>query len=116
MGVITTPEEKNRQILERLAAGGDDLGKPRRVDFAHSFPDEAAATAFSRVMAGRGLRIEIERTGCVPHLPWDVVVSVDMAPELNALTVLESGLGQIAVAHGGRGDGWGCMSGVHDAA
>jgi hypothetical protein len=108
-------EEQNRQVIQRMGEGGDDLKIPRPIDFSHVFADREAAKSFAAEIETRGLRATIEETGCDPERPWDVVVTIDMAPELGALTATERDLGNLACLHGGRADGWGCIRVVDDA-
>ena len=102
-------EDLNRQVLQRMSDDGDDLSVARPVEFSHAFPDAASAGSFAAAVAALGLKSEVERTGCVPELPWDVVVTIEMVPELNAITAAEHDLGVTADSHRGRSDGWGCI-------
>ena len=101
-------ENLNREILQRMREGGDSLLTPRPIDFSHVFPDESAATAFSAAMESQGFTTVLEETGCESELPWDVVVTISMIPDLQALTATELDLNIAAAAHRGRADGWGC--------
>ena len=102
-------EALNRQTLERMKAAGDDLRTVRPVDFSHVFLDAASAEAFAEHVRSRGFRADVEEADCAPGLPWDVTVTIDMAPGLQAVTATEAELNEIAVSYGGRADGWGCL-------
>ena len=81
----------------------------RPVDFSHVFVDEASARSFSAAVQNRGLATEMEKSGCDPEMPWDVVVVVEMIPDLDAINRIEQDLSDLAASHGGRDDGWGCV-------
>lgn len=102
-------EALNRQVLERMQAAGDDLRTVRPVDFSHVFLDASSAEAFAENVRCRGYRAEVEEADCAPGMPWDVTVTIDMAPGLLALSATEAELNGIAVSYGGRSDGWGCL-------
>ena len=109
-------EDLNREILEKMMAGGDDLKMPRPIDFSHAFPDSVSATAFAKALRSRGFLCEIEETRCVPELPWDVVVSIEMVPECRLISEIEHDLGEVASYHSGRADVWGCTRVVGSSA
>lgn len=102
-------KDLNRQVLEQMRDGGDDLRTPRPIDFSHALPDSASAASFAAEMRSRGFASAVEETGCVPDLPWDVVVTITMVPDLQVITDTERDLGEGAAKHGGRADGWGCV-------
>ena len=103
-------EELNRDVLDRMKAAGDDLKTVRPVDFSHVFLDGRSAEAFAEHVHGCALRADVEESGCVPDMPWDVTVTIDMAPSPEAVTATEAELNGIAASYGGRADGWGCLS------
>jgi len=104
------PDDENGDVLRRMQESGDDLSKPRDIDFTVVFPDEAAARAFVGQLHGRDCRVTVERTGTAEGLPWDVLVVKNMVPSHEAITEYEALLESFASQHGGRNDGWGCLS------
>jgi hypothetical protein len=40
------PDDANGDVLRRMEAGGDDLTRPRNIDFAVVFADESSAEKF----------------------------------------------------------------------
>ena len=69
--------------------------------------DTRASTLPATVMGGRKSRLSIERPP-VPGPPWEVNVTIHMAPTLAAMSDFERKLGQQAAVHLGRADGWFC--------
>jgi hypothetical protein len=114
MPVGSNEEDLNREILQKMRDGGDDLKTPRPVDFSHAFPDAASAASFAAELQAQGFQLTMEETGCVPDLLWDVVVTVEMAPSPDVVTATERDLGELASSLGGRADGWGCVRIVAD--
>ena len=103
------PDDENGQVLRQMEESGDDLSKPRDIDFTVVLPDKAAARAFGDYFHARGYGVSAERSGTVPDLPWDVVVVKHMVPTHSGITQFEQELEAVASEHGGRNDGWGCF-------
>lgn len=99
--------EENREILQRLADQGTDLGQPLRIDFEHVFPDLRSARAFCAGIADKA-EIRIERRD--EDNRWDARVSMTMLPSCEDITRVEIALAQRAGEFGGYSDGWGFLS------
>jgi hypothetical protein len=112
--MIELPDDENGDILRRMIAHGDDLSRPRIVDFTQVFPDEASAQAFADRVRLEGLVAEVERTDVAEDLPWDVVIEYPLAPSHTAIAALELKFSKLAGRFGGRIDGWGCENVVAD--
>jgi len=109
MALSLDDEDLNRQVLKQMWESGDDLRTPRPIEFSHALPDAASAASFAGECRSRGFRSAVEETGCVPDLPWDVVVTIEMVPDLHTINETERDLGEAVARHGGRPDGWGCF-------
>ena len=95
----------NEDVLARAAASGDDLTKPRDIEFEHLFPTKMGARRFVAWAEKLGYRCELE-----PHdYDWKVRCTIFMVPELEKVTDRESRLGELAQQMGGRADGWGML-------
>ena len=88
---------------------GDDLSKPRDVDFTVVLPNQAAAQVFGDHWRALGYQVSAEESGAVPDLPWDVVVVRHMVPTHAGIAQFEQELEAVASGLGGRNDGWGCF-------
>jgi hypothetical protein len=108
--VLTPDEELNEQVLQDMRDAGDDLSMVRPVHFQFVFASEEEARAFATDAAARGFLAEVSELddGPAPDLPWDVNVTLELRPDLRSISDHEHGLGQLAAAHHGRGDGWFC--------
>ena len=98
--------DENTAILSGIEADGSDLGSPRRVDFAHVFPERRSADAFAEAATRVGFDVgieEVDREGD----PWDVIASKTMIPSAENITSVEEHLGGMAQENGGAPDGWG---------
>lgn len=104
------PDDENGEVLRRMAEDGDDLSKPRDVDFTVVMPNVKAAQEFSAHFERAGYQVRMEEAGTVPELPWDVVVVKHMVPTHPGITDFEGELEAVAVRLGGRNDGWGCFA------
>jgi hypothetical protein len=101
------PDNENGRILRRMIDGGDDLSKPRKVDFCFVFAERRQALAFAEVVDERELKVSIS------YYPeremWQAIVHRYMAPTHRDITAMESVLSARAESIGGEADGWGCM-------
>jgi Regulator of ribonuclease activity B len=104
------PEDDNGDVLRRLLSHGDDLSKPRDIDFVVVFGEEDAANAFADQILPLGHQVFVERTDTADGLPWDARVVRHMVPDHAAISGFEEELERIAAPYGGRNDGWGCLS------
>ncbi len=103
------PADENGEVLRQMAESGDDLSKPRNIDFTVVLPSEAAAREFCAYFATAGHQVKVDETGTVPELPWDVVVVKHMLPTHTGIARFEEELEAVAESLGGRNDGWGCF-------
>ena len=103
------PADENGDVLRRLQKNGDNLAKPRDVDFTVVFPTEESAQKFAEHFI-RDYRLSVRNSNCIQHLPWDVVVTKHMVPSHRGITEFEEALQEVAEGLGGRNDGWGCFS------
>lgn len=104
------PDDANGDVLRRMEAKGDDLTRPRNVDFTVVFPNEDAARQFADHFSALGYSVSAELTETVENFPWDVVVVNHMAPSHGEIGAFENLLDSVAATFGGHNDGWGCLS------
>lgn len=104
------PDDANGDVLRRLLRDGDELSKPRDIDFSVVFTDEESAGRF--VAHVRALRYEssLKHSEVRPERPWDVTVVKHMLPTHAGITHFELELEKIASPLGGENDGWGCFA------
>ena len=103
------PDDENGAVLRRMAESGDDLSRPRKIDFTVVLPDEEAARKFAARFVDAGYETKAEQSGTVPELPWDVLVTKHMVADHADITAFEEELERTALPLGGRHDGWGCF-------
>jgi hypothetical protein len=104
------PNDDNGDVLRRLQRNGDNLTKPRDVDFTVVFATEESAQEFAERFLRHGYKVSVRNSNCVQDLPWDAVVKKHMVPSHSGITQFEEELQEIAESLGGRNDGWGCIS------
>ena len=101
--------DENAAVLRDMAAAGDDLGKPRPMDFNHLFPTRDGAIAFARRVDAEGFTPVVRSYDKLGY-PFDVTVTTQaVIPTCDLITATEQRLATIAAEHDGRADGWGCM-------
>jgi hypothetical protein len=104
------PNDANGDALRRMEARGDDLTRPRDIDFSVAFADARSAERFAAHFRALGHAVSVEPSETNRDFPWDVVVVQHMAPSHDGITSFENALQSIANAWGGHNDGWGCFS------
>jgi hypothetical protein len=80
------PDDENGAVLKGMHDGGDDLSRPRQIDFTVVFPGELQAQEFAGVFRRRSFEVSLKRSDVVPELPWDVTISSVMVPDHQAIT------------------------------
>jgi hypothetical protein len=84
------PNDENGDVLRRMLRDGDDLSKPRMIDFCYIFPERRQALAFAEMVDDRELEVCIsynEERGM-----WDAVVKRYMLPTHQDITAFELSL------------------------
>jgi hypothetical protein len=104
------PADDNGDALWRMAEAGDDLGKPREVDFAVVFPTETVALQFAVMLLRTGQKVSFGPYDGDPDRPWQVYVHRMLLPTHTTITAVENDLARAAGPLGGCNDGWGCLA------
>jgi hypothetical protein len=104
------PNDDNGDVLRRLEAKGDNLNRPRNIDFTVVFREENAAERFAEHFRAQGYAVSVDGTGTATEFPWDVVVVKHMTPSHQEIGNLETCLQEVADTLDGLNDGWGCIT------
>ncbi len=104
------PNDANGDALRRMEEAGDDLTRPRNIDFTVVFPNEDSAEKFANHFRTSGHAASVEFTGINEEFPWDVVVAKHMVPTYEGIGAFEDTLQHVANSFGGHNDGWGSLS------
>ena len=102
--------DANGDALRRMEAQGDDLTRPRSIEFTVVFPNQNSANQFASHIGALGHEVSLEISETVEGFPWDVIVVKQMVPSHNEIEEFETVLQTAAGAFGGRNDGWVCVS------
>lgn len=89
---------------------GDDLTRPRNIEFTVAFADSSSAEQFAEHFRALGNKVSVELTETDQDFPWDAVVVQHMVPSYDGITHFENVLQSVADNWGGHNDGWGCFS------
>jgi len=93
-----------------MESEGDDLTRPREIEFTVVFPSEDSARQFARQMLAEGYGASCDSSETVEGFPWDVIVIKHMVPSYSEIGTFEVMLQEAADRFGGHNDGWGCFS------
>jgi len=104
------PDDENGDVLWGMSQQGDDLDKPREVDFSVIFPSEEAALKFAVHLLRNDQKVSFSAYDGNQDLPWQVQAHAYMIPTHGNITGYENQLAQDAEPLGGRNDGWGCFA------
>lgn len=104
------PNDANGDVLRRLESQGDNLTKPRNINFTVVFPGESSAEKFAEHFRELGHEVSVEFAEVEKDFPWDVVVVQHMVPSYDAISNFEELLQSVADSWGGHNSGWGCFS------
>lgn len=99
----------NGDALRRMEAQGNDLTRPRNIDFTVAFADASSAEQFAEHFRALGHEVSVEPE-TNQDSPWDVVVVQHMVPSHDGITSFESLLQSVANSWGGHNDGRGYFS------
>jgi hypothetical protein len=100
------PNDANGDALQRMEAQGDDLSRPRKIEFTVVFPNQNSADQFARHIGALGYEASFEFSETAEGFPWDVIVVKQMVPSHNEIGEFQRVLQTAAGAFGGRNDGW----------
>lgn len=103
------PVDANGDALRRMEESGDDLTRPRNVDFTIVFPDQDSAESFANHFRALGYEASVELTETDKDHPWDVIVVKHMVPTHEGIGAFEDSLQDVATPFRGHNDGWGCL-------
>ena len=112
---MTYPNDGTGDALRRLQSQGDDLSRPRKIDFTVVFADANSAEQFAEHFRRLGHDASVDLTETDRDFPWDVIVVQHMVPAYDGIASFERLLQSVADAWGGHNDGWGCFSEPHSA-
>jgi hypothetical protein len=103
------PDDENGDVLWRMRQEGDDLDKPREVDFSVIFPSEEAALQFAVDLLRNDQKVSFAAYPENTERPWQVQAHPVLVPSHENISGYEDQLARHAEPLGGRNDGWGCF-------
>jgi len=103
------PDDDNGQMLAAMAESGIDLTCELEVDFFLVFKDKRDAESALEVLTQQDEQGELELHFDEEANQWEVIVSIQMVPEYDALNTKETQLNDFAKEFDGISDGWGVM-------
>lgn len=96
----------NNRVRRNLAAEGDDLSARREIDHVIQFATEADLLAFKPEAEQEGFTVSVQDKRVDAEKPYEVLVRrADIPDDIDDVTWP---LRELAGAHGGVYDGWGC--------
>ena len=107
--VFPISDNENGDVLFRMASHGDDLSKPRDINFSVVFNGKAEVQQFVENFRKLGFEIGSVKSHGLIRRTYDVTVTTHMIPSYDAITSFEQKIENAATTLGGKNDGWGCF-------
>jgi Regulator of ribonuclease activity B len=105
--VPDSPQDETAEVLKRLRENGDDLSKSRDVAFNHWFAEEESAVGYLEAVRNVG-HSRTDHRHWQEQRAWQTSILIHLIPTLERIHEIKRELDELASAHGGRSDGWGC--------
>ena len=61
--IETFPDDENGDVLRQMQESGDDLSRPREIDFSVVFPGELEAQTMATQFRELGFAVDVEASG-----------------------------------------------------
>ncbi|MCL1078965.1 ribonuclease E inhibitor RraB [Parashewanella spongiae] len=103
------PDDDNGKMLAAMAEAGMDLSLPTDIDFFLVFEGQRDAETALEDLVNSDLEGEVELLFNEETAKWELIVSINMVPEYDAIITQESTLNGFAEEFDGISDGWGVM-------
>lgn len=103
------PDDVNGDALWEMHNNGDDLSRPREIEFAVLFRNEQEALKFAETLLINRQKILLSDNGENNNYPFEIVVFVYMEAGYEEITGYQDLLEMHATKFNGVGDGWGCL-------
>lgn len=103
------PDDVNGDALWQMQQNGDDLSKPREIEFTVIFATEDEALKFGEALLINRQKILLSDNEENKEYPFEIIVYVYMEATYDEITGYEELLESHAEKFNGRGDGWGCL-------
>jgi len=103
------PDDVNGDALWEMQESGDDLSKPREIEFTIIFSKEDEALKFSETLLTNRQKILLSDNEENKDYPFEIIVYVFMEATYEEISGYQDLLEMHATKFNGLGDGWGCL-------
>jgi hypothetical protein len=103
------PDDVNGDALWAMKNNGDDLSKPREIEFTVIFSDEEDALKFGETLLTNRQKILLSDNKENKDYPFEIIVFVYMEATYDEIVGYQELLEMHATKYNGCGDGWGCL-------
>ncbi|MDF0533585.1 ribonuclease E inhibitor RraB [Shewanella yunxiaonensis] len=103
------PDDDNGQMLQAMSDSGMDLSQSMAIDFFLVFEEQRDAESALEDLIAAGHSDDVELSFNDEIEKWEVIVSVEMVPDYDAIVAKETELNDFAAEFDGMTDGWGVM-------
>jgi hypothetical protein len=103
------PNDVNGNALWHMQQNGDDLSKPREIEFTVIFATEDDALNFGEALLINRQKILLCDNEYNAEYPFELVAYAYMEPTHEEISAYEELLESVAEPSNGRNDGWSCL-------
>ena len=104
------PEDDTGDALWEMQGQGDDLSKPREVEFSVVFTEEEQALKFGRMLLEYRQKTSLADDEEDAEYPFEITLHAYMLPTYDNIKKYEALIEEKAESFNGHYDGWGCFS------
>ena len=101
------PDDETGELLKLMQEQGEDLSRPRDVDFFLVFETREQAEGFASE-ADLGPEFTVTTGPYEKTEKWQATLTVNMTPVYAEIVKLEKQVTRLGREYGGEADGWGC--------
>jgi len=103
------PEDPTGDALWEMQQNGDDLSRPREIEFTVIFANEEEALKFGETLLINRQKILLSDNEEDKDFPFEIIVYVYMEASYDEISGYEELLESHAIKFNGQSDGWGCL-------
>ncbi len=107
--IMSLPDDDNGKMLAAMMDAGIDLTQSMDIDFFLVFDEQRDAETALEDLVKSDLNGEVELMFNEETTKHEIIVSINMIPEYDAIVEQEAALNEFADEYDGMTDGWGVM-------
>lgn len=104
------PDDNNGNVLWQMLQEGDDLTRPREIEFSVIFPDEKLALQFGQLLLENNQKLSFCPYQESEEFPWEITAYPEMPASYDNVSSYQHLLETSSAPLKGKFDGWYCIT------